>query len=109
MMFRIEVTREAARDIDQSFVWWAENRDREQAIRWYTDIFKELQSLKENPERFPISDETDLCPTGLRELYYGLGRRPTHRVIFTIVDDTVRVLCVRHLSRRPLIRDDLGT
>jgi len=108
MTFHIDVTREAARDLDQSFVWWAENRDREQANRWYTGIFKELQSLKENPGRFPISDETELCPTGLREMYYGLGRRPTHRVIFTIVGDAVRVLCVRHLSRRSITRDDLG-
>jgi plasmid stabilization system protein ParE len=43
----------------------------------------------------------------MRELHFGVGARPTHRVIFTIVKQTVVVLAVRHAAQNVLRPEDI--
>lgn len=38
---------------------------------------------------------------------YGLGPRPTHRVLYEIRGDEVLVLTVRHLAQREITSEDL--
>jgi plasmid stabilization system protein ParE len=107
MNFRILYSDQATTDIRQAMEWWRDNHSAEQARRWIEEIFPAIETLQRDPERFPLAPETDLHPSGLRQLLFGVGRSVTHRVIFTIQDDAVWVLAVRHVARRELRPEDL--
>jgi plasmid stabilization system protein ParE len=108
MSYRILISGPAERDIRETIAWWGENRSSEQAQRWYDSIYPAIATLSEHPDRCPVAPETDLLPTGIRQLQFGIGRRPTHRILFTIVGQEVRVLRVRHSAQQNLTLDDLG-
>ena len=67
-----------------------------------------LETLKENPDGFPLAHEARRLKLDLRELYYGSGRRKTHRVLFVIEGSLVKVLAVRHFAQRDVTLDALG-
>ena len=75
--------------------------------RWYQGIRAAIAGLNTSPERCPVAAEQKIVPYEIRELHFGLGSRPTHRAVFTIVRETVVVLTVRHLARDELRPDDL--
>lgn len=102
------MTERAARDIEDSADWWARERSAEQAHRWYQGIRAAIDGLARSPQARPVAAERDLYSYEIRELHYGLGSRPTHRMIFTVVSKTVLVLAVRHAARRPLRPEDLA-
>ncbi len=106
-MFTVEVTYPARQDMQEQHDWWAENRSAEQAARWYADFFRTLLDLEANPERYPRASEDGLWPFIVRQLNFGLGRKPTHRAVFTVRDSVVYVLRVRHLAQSELTADDL--
>ncbi|HVJ67402.1 MAG TPA: type II toxin-antitoxin system RelE/ParE family toxin [Caulifigura sp.] len=108
MTYRIILTGPADRDIRDCIRWWRINRSSEQAARWADRVFPALASLRQSPERCIPAPESDLFATGLRQLHFGVGRRTTHRILFTIVDDEVRVLRVRHIAQQELSLDDFS-
>ena len=109
MNYTVIMTERAARDIEDAADWWARERSAEQASRWYQGIRAAIDGLARSPEARPVAAERDLFPYEIRELHYGLGAKPTHRVIFTMVRQTVLVLAVRHTARRPLRPTDAGS
>jgi hypothetical protein len=56
-------------------------------------------SLADNPDRFGLADENGRFPYEVRQLNFGLGSRPTHRLVFVIRPHDVVVLRVRHLAQ----------
>ena len=58
--------------------------------------------------REKVVDEVDLLDGGMRQLLFGIGRRPTHRIVFTICDEVITVLRIRHSSQDVLESDDLA-
>ncbi|MBM80586.1 MAG: plasmid stabilization system [Planctomycetaceae bacterium] len=109
MRFRVIVTETAAQELVSAADWWAENRSVEQARDWYAGFSEAIRSLSKNPERFPICPENNKFHYQIRELHYGIGKRPTHRAIFTIADDYLVILKIRHHAQRDLDEDDLPT
>ena len=107
MNYRVELTARAELEIDQAYVWWAENRSAEQAQRWYAGIHAAISDLSASPTRRPLAFENDDVDYELRELHFGLGRLPSHRALFTIRADTIFVLSVRHVAQEPLSVGDL--
>jgi plasmid stabilization system protein ParE len=107
MKFRVIVTGAAKRDIQAAHDWWAVNRSSEQASRWYRGIYAAITTLNRSPDRCTKANESDLLPQGVRQLLYGLGRKPTHRIVFAIDGDTVVVFRVRHTSQDSLRADEL--
>jgi plasmid stabilization system protein ParE len=107
MSFRVHVAHAAKRDIRQIAAWWSEHRSSEQALRWYANIGPAIETLADRPDRCPVSPEADLLPTGLRQLHFGLGRKATHRIVFTIIGQDVLVLRIRHAAQQSLTLDDL--
>ena len=99
MSLDVIVTPRAEDDLRQSTQWWAENRDPEQAGRWWYGILEKIESLAENPDRCPLARENPKHPHELRELHFGLGSRPTHRILFTIRPDRVVIVAVRHAAQ----------
>lgn len=108
MSFRVAITEQAEREMQSAFNWWAEQRSKRQANRWYAGLAKAIVALTENPERHGESRETDRFPYEIRDLLFGLGRRPTHRAVFTIRGEEVVVLTVRHVAQRDVSPDDIA-
>jgi plasmid stabilization system protein ParE len=97
-MPKVEITEPAKADIQEAYDWWSENRSAIQAAEWYERIFEAIATLQNMPERCPHVSEAGLSRAGVRQLLFGIGSRPTHRVIFhfDIDADTVTILRVRH-------------
>lgn len=102
MNFTVVVTERAAADLNDATAWWARERSSEQALRWYTEIRRSIESLSRHPQRCGLAAEAQKFPYELRELHFGLRSPPTHRILFTIAEATVIVLNIRHVSERPI-------
>ncbi len=108
MTYLVVITQRAERDIQDAARWWATERSLEQADRWLVRVDEQLRSLSRTPMRCSFAPENGRLPFELRELHCGIGRRPTHRAVFTIADELVLVLAVRHRARDRLKPEDLS-
>ena len=110
MKYPIEYTEPAKSDIEEAVViWWRDHRSPSEAGRWLDEIETKInKTLSIDPERLPLAPESDLSLTGLRQLMFGLGRRLTHRIVFTIKDGKVFIVRVRHVARQDLTQGDLN-
>jgi len=98
--------REAEEQIVASARWWAKHRSVEQAERWYAAILVAIDSLGETAAQYALARENEHFPYELRQMNFGLGNRPTHRILFTIRPDSVMVLTVRHAAQTDWNPDD---
>jgi plasmid stabilization system protein ParE len=105
--YRIQLSTRATKDLREAHGWWAKEHSAEQAARWFSGILAAIDELRKDPERYSLAAEDRRSSETIRAMNYGLGRRPTHRVVFTVRDDVVFILAVRHVSRRPLRKDEL--
>jgi plasmid stabilization system protein ParE len=101
MTYRIIIEPTAGREIRSAVRWRAQNSSREVAARWYNGFIKKIDNLRSRPHRCPLAAENDRFPEEIRELIYGRGGKRVHkyRIIFTIREDTVHILYVRHTAR----------
>lgn len=107
MKFPVIITGPAKDDLQAMYDWWAKNRSTEQATRWYLGIHAAIVSLSNMPERCPLATESELLEQGVRQLLFGLGRHPTHRIVFGIDGQSVIIFRVRHTSQDILTGNDL--
>jgi plasmid stabilization system protein ParE len=82
---------QAHQDLEEGCRWWAKHRSIEQAERWYDGFSAAIRRLSIDAERQVVADESNDFPFEIRQLNYGLGRRPTHRAVFTIRPDMILV------------------
>ena len=106
MRYLVVLTDRAHADLEAAYSWWAENRSREQTTKWYNQFAEAIESLSRQPEHHSLSYESDRFPFPIRDLRFGVGKRPTHRAVFTIRPDMVLVLAIRHLAQRELTPND---
>lgn len=73
------------------------------AIRWYRGLEKAIKSVEYMPNRCAIARETEFLGVELRNYIY-----KSHRIIFRVFEKTrtVRILHVRHASRRAIGEPD---
>jgi plasmid stabilization system protein ParE len=90
----------AERDIGEAYEWLAE-QDAEAAIRWYNRLLEVVLSLDTFPERCPLAPETNFLDEKIREIFQG-RRRNKYRILFTMSENEVHVLHVRHGARLAL-------
>jgi plasmid stabilization system protein ParE len=108
MKFAVIIEPPAERDIRQTVSWWSEHRSTEQAKSWYERIYPAIATLAEQPDRCPVAAETDLVESGLRQMHFGIGRRATHRIVFTMTGSEVHILRIRHSAQQSLTLEDLS-
>jgi plasmid stabilization system protein ParE len=96
------IAERAQQEAQSNHDWWAEHRSAEQAARWYGEFMKAAASLSRNPERCCLAMEDDRFPYELRQLNFGIGRRATHRLVYTIRPQDVVILHVRHLAQEAI-------
>ena len=106
-MLRVVITAPAERDMQEQHDWWAQNRSTTQAARWHRAFSQAIRSLSARPTRCGLAQENRRWPFEVRQLVFGLGRRPTHRALFRIVGDQVVILRTRHLAQAELDVDDI--
>jgi len=109
VMFAVQITEPAQDDIDRAFVWWSSRRSQVEARKWYNEIHRAILTLKQMPERCPTVPESKLSVAGVRQLLFGVGTRPTHRIMFVVRSNTVIVLRVRHHSEGELAPFDISS
>lgn len=107
MTYRVTILPLAKRQLLEQALWWSEKRSAEQAFRWLEGFELALNTLAKNPERCGIARENDAFNIVIRELHYGLGKKPTHRAVFEIRNDEVIIHSIRHLAQRDLTPNDL--
>lgn len=101
MGYRVELTRNAERDLEHLYVWVV-NRAPTQGAAWFNGLERAILSLEEMPKRHRFAREPFGPKLRIRVLRY--GEQPhVYRVLFTIDEaaKAVRVLHIRHGGRRP--------
>ena len=106
MNYQVLLTDQAHANLEAAYAWWADNRSQTQAAKRYNAFAGAIESLATNPQRCAVSRESGDFPFEIRDLYFGIGRRPTHRAVFTIRPDRVLVIAIRHLAQRDLSLND---
>ena len=105
MTLRVVLQRLAKDDLRAAYLW-AASRAPAAAARWLQRFEKSLLTLENHPQRCPLARENRKCDVELREFHF--GKRPyVFRSIFTIDEDTVRILRIRRAQRRYLTRTEL--
>ena len=104
MIYRIVIEPTAEREIRSAVRWKTENASPTVAARWYNGLIQKIETLRHHPTRCPLAAEDDKFDEEIRELLYGRGgkRVHRHRIIFTIREDAVHILYVRHTARDEL-------
>src|ERR1022692_4943882 len=90
----------AQQDIAEAQLWLAE-RNQEAADRWFDTIYDTIGSLEILPERAPLAPESKSLHRQIREIFHG-RRHYKYRFLFTVTEDEVHVLHVRHGARLAL-------
>ena len=98
MAYLIDITPRAERDLTQLFQD-INAANSEAALNWYGGLKAAILSLREHPNRCPVTPENKK----LRHLLY--GQKPhIYRVIYRVFQKQgrVEILHIRHGARRPL-------
>ena len=75
------------------------------AARWHDAIYSAIMTLSQNAEQWPEADEAVELGRNVRCRLFGRGRH-MYRILFTIDDQTVNVLRIRHAAQNSLTEDD---
>jgi plasmid stabilization system protein ParE len=90
----------AQRDIAEAHLWLAEQAP-DAADRWFDSIYDTIGSLEIFPERCPLAPESEFLNSEIREIFHG-RRQYKYRILFTVSENEVHVLHVRHGARLAL-------
>lgn len=100
MSFCIVIEQPAHAEMDAAYAWIAQYSP-QQATLWYFDITERIESLQNNPYRCALARENSHFAEEIRQLIFG-----KYRILFTVRDEEVHVLHVRHSARDTLKPDD---
>lgn len=98
--WKVIVELPAQKDIAEAHLWLAE-REPAAADRWFDKIYDTIGSLEIFPERCPLAPENKFLKTEIREIFHG-RRQNKYRILFTVSENEVHVLHVRHGARLAL-------
>ncbi len=90
----------AEQDIGEAYEWIAE-QNADAAVRWYNRLLAVIYSLDAFPERAPLAPESKSFSREIREVFHG-RRQHKYRILFTVTENEVHVLHVRHGARLAL-------
>jgi len=101
MGFLVKNTLKAKRDLDTILAWLLSEHAGDTGLRWFQGLRESITSLSEFPRRCPLAPENEEFPFEVRQLLYG-NRPHAYRILFTIENDTVTILHIRHGRRQHL-------
>ncbi len=97
MNFRIKVFRTAVREVDEILDWFIRRQKAPAgAEAWYRAYNAAMAKLRTIADRQSLAPEDELVDFDVRQLLFKTRRgKRFYRIVFTIVDDQVRVMHVR--------------
>jgi toxin ParE1/3/4 len=103
MAYRVRIMPRAKRDLSRIYDWIGA-RDSDAAFAWYCGLSDALRTLRNAPNRCPVTPET----ADLRHLLYG-SKPNVYRVIYRVSErqTQVDILHIRHGAQGPFARGDL--
>jgi len=101
MTFEIEFSQSSQRDLEEIVAYISADSP-ENAKRWRVRLEKNLLSLRTQPEACGLAIENEYASGEVRQLLFG-----RYRVLFTIRDQTVYLLTIRHGARKQMTPDEL--
>ena len=87
----------AYNDIDEALEWFISNAPEKLDI-WYENLQDDIMSLSSMPKRCKTAPENDAFEEEIRQLLFS-RHSSVYRVLFTINDNEVHILHVRHGAR----------
>lgn len=97
-IYEVVLSPEAREDINDSLQWLSEHAP-EKMEEWFAALELSIHSLAELPERCNLAPENGKWgDEELRQLLF-TDYPSKYRIIFTIADDEVRILHIRHGAR----------
>ena len=106
MVFQVKTTKTAELQIETTYLW-LKKRNSTYADKWFKGLMNVIASLQEKPRRCSLATENKMFPEEVRQLLYGKSRN-RYRILFTIREDIVYILFIRHTSQALLTEDDIG-
>jgi toxin ParE1/3/4 len=97
MIFRVDITPRAQLDLDTIYGHVTGEAPCHGSL-WSDRFEQSILSLSEFPERCPVEPRLLTSRRTVRKLLFG-RRKHVYRVYFTIIEDAVKVLHVRHGAR----------
>ena len=97
MIFKVKLTQNSSLDIESIYLWLKASNPT-YADRWFKSIMNAIATLQDKPRRCTLAKENENVPQEIRQLIYGKSRQK-YRIIFTIVEDFVYILYVRHSAQ----------
>ncbi len=98
MTYHVIIQPPAAVEMDKAYLWIVKHAP-ESATKWFNGLEAAIQTLDSFPQRCPLADESKAFDVEIRQLIYG-KRVGAYRILFTVAEDTVHVLHVRHGRRQ---------
>ena len=89
MRYRVQISKKAEADIDEALAWFWEQLAAEAGERWLVAIWKAIETLESQPDRFSLAAETEQFGLEVREEFslnkqiHSLVRRGTQIDIST--------------------------
>ena len=106
MEYKIELQEQAKDDI-RAIYQYVSGYSYVLAEKWYQAIKLEIASLKTMPYRYALSHEAKTLQHELRQIVFGKNTA-CYSIIYRVIEDSkeIRVLTIRHASRKPIEIED---
>ncbi|BAY11201.1 type II toxin-antitoxin system RelE/ParE family toxin [Calothrix sp. NIES-2098] len=105
MAFQVRLTQTARSEVESAYSWLRQ-RNPVYADKWFRELMDTIATLQEKPLRCALAPENDAFTEEIRQLIYGKSRNK-YRILFSIRENTVFVLHVRHSSQAPLMGEEV--
>ena len=99
--FKILVASPAEADIEEAYLYIAKDSP-DNAVKWRVGLLAAAETLETFPERCPLAPENGPFAFEIRQFLYG-----SYRLLFTIRQDAVVILHVRHGAREWMKPDEI--
>ncbi|MEM1172201.1 MAG: type II toxin-antitoxin system RelE/ParE family toxin [Cyanobacteria bacterium P01_H01_bin.35] len=101
MEYQVEITDVALAEAEEAYLWMMEQLSPQNAEKWFDGLIDAIESLNKSPKRCSLALENEVFLEEIRQLLYGKGRN-TYRILFTVSEQVVDVLHIRHSARQLL-------
>lgn len=103
MTFRVRLSTLAQDDLSEAESYILSQSGTRAAARWVDGLINLIDSLQEMPLRFGSAPESEVHGAELRQAIYH-----SHRILFRVHENEVRILRIYHSRRDELHAEDLG-
>ena len=96
MNHRVRLSQRARRDIEEAYLYIRRDAPL-RATQWRSKLRQAVRSLKVFPKRHAVLFDEATAGRTIRQMTFG-----TYLVLYSVDDQVVNVLTIRHSARRPM-------